>query len=132
MTKNPKQQPLYFQIVLIAGFIFIAFMLFALARSIYRDLFQVGRYIEVSQNFLEKQKEQINKEPEELAYANSPRFREKIAKELLGLGLPGEKLIIISSENQDFEDLLLKSDKEGGDEKLLTNPQKWRRYIFGW
>ena len=131
MTNNQKSQPLYFQIVLIAGFIFIAFMLFALARSIYRDLFQVGKYIEVSQQDIEGQKTKLALEPDELAYARSPRYQEKIAKELLGLKLAGEEVIILSAEAQRFEDLLPVRTKTSLESELLTIPQRWWRYLFG-
>ena len=126
-----KTQPLYFQVILIGGFIFIAFMLFALARSIYRDLFQVGKYVQTSVLAIEDQQEMIAAKPDELAYAQSPRFQEKVAKELLGKKNPGEEVIVISDEAQNFEDLFPTTKAKDDELALLTLPQKWRRYIFG-
>ena len=131
MHHKKSNQPLYFQIVLIVGFVFIAFMLFALARSIYRDLFQVGRYIGDSQTEIAEQKTDLAQKPDELAYSQSPRYQEKIAKELLGLRLPGEEVIILSGEEQKFEDLLPENLQRRINRELLTNPQKWWRYLFG-
>ena len=50
------KQPFYFQLIILVGFIFIALMLFALARLIYRDSFQVGRYIDESMSLIEEDK----------------------------------------------------------------------------
>jgi len=127
-----KQQPFYFQVVLIVGFVFIVLMLSALARSIYRDLFQVGRYIENSVTLINEQKVQLSNKPAELAYAQTSRYQEKIAKELFGRKVPGEEVIILSGEAQDFVGLMpsITEKRENGYE-LLTGFQKWRRYIFG-
>ena len=128
---NPKkQQPLYFKIVIGGGFAFIVIMLFALARSTYRDLFLVGSYIDASINFIEEQKVSLENKPNELAYASSPRYREKIAKELLGKKLPGEEIIILTKESQSLENFLPHFSQKTKTE-LLTSPQKWLRYVFG-
>lgn len=126
-----KSQPLYFQVILIGGFIFISFILFALARSIYRDLFQIGKYVQTSVLAIEDQKELLAEKPSELAYAQSPHFQEKIAKELLGKKLPGEEVIVISSEAQHFEDLFPNKKKADDGLALLTISQRWWRYLFG-
>lgn len=106
-------------------------MLFALARSTYRDLFQVGSYIEASVAYIDEQKEALESKPAELAYAFSPRYREKIAKELLGRKAPGEEVIILTNETQNLTDLLPYRIQTRPDSALLTPPQKWLRYIFG-
>ena len=61
----------------------IVFMLFALARSTYRDLFQVGIYIDSSSTFIEQKKNDLIAKPGELEYVNSARYQEKVAKEFL-------------------------------------------------
>lgn len=129
-SKN-SSQPLYFKIVLGGAFAVIVFMLFALARSTYRDLFQVGSYIEASTASIEEQKENLASKPSELAYASSSRYREKIAKELLGRKLPGEEVIILTNVEQRFEDFLPQKNQSSKNYELLTAPQKWLRYIFG-
>ncbi|MDD3066447.1 MAG: hypothetical protein PHO48_01285 [Candidatus Gracilibacteria bacterium] len=126
-----KSQPLYFQVILIGGFIFISFMLLALGRSIYRDLFQIGKYVQTSVLAIEDQKEVLAEKPSELAYAQSPHFQEKIAKELLGKKLPGEEVIVISNEAQNFEDLFPSKKKTDDSLALLTTQQRWLRYLFG-
>lgn len=128
---NNSSQPFYFKIVLGSCFAIIVFMLFALARSTYRDLFQVGSYIEASIASIEEQKENLAKKPAELAYAESSRYREKIAKELLGRKLPSEEVIILTNETQMFEDFLPQKIKTSKNHELLTPLQKWLRYIFG-
>jgi hypothetical protein len=109
----------------------IVFMLFALARSTYRDLFQVGTYIETSVAYIDEQKEELKTKPAALAYASSPRYREKIAKELLGRKAPGEEVIILTNETQSLADLLPDRIQARPDSALLTPPRKWLRYLFG-
>ena len=130
-AKKNKSQPLYFQIVLIGGFIFIGMMLFALARSIYRDSFQVGKYVQTSVLTIEEEKENLAAKPSELAYAESALYQEKVAKELLGKKLPGEEVIILSSEKQAYEDLLPEGVNKNENLELLTLSQRWWRYLFG-
>ncbi len=132
-TPKLKSQPLHFQLILIGGFIFIAFMLFALARSIYRDSFQVGSYIDRSLTLVETQKVTTVNEKSELAYVQTRQYQEKIAKELLGLKSPGEEVIILTGETQDIADLLPEAPIQLAqrERELLTGPQKWWRYLFG-
>ncbi|MFA5352236.1 MAG: hypothetical protein WC304_03075, partial [Candidatus Gracilibacteria bacterium] len=99
--------------------------------SIYRDLFQIGKYVQTSVLAIEDQKEVLAEKPSELAYAQSPHFQEKIAKELLGKKLPGEEVIVISNEAQNFEDLFPSKKKTDDSLALLTTQQRWLRYLFG-
>ena len=131
MNTRPQQNSLFLQIVLIGGFIFIALVLFALARSIYRDSFQVGRYIDQSQEFVDSQKDYVGDEQSELTYAQTPQYQEKIAKSLLGRKMPGEEVIILSDEEQNIDALVSTSAPRSNDLKLLSPPQKWLRYFFG-
>ncbi len=106
-------------------------MLFALARSTYRDLFQVGSYIETSGDLIEQQKGLLADQPSELAYANSPRYREKIAKEIFGRKLPGEEVIILTSESQSLETFLTGQSPVRKNSELLSPTERWLRYLFG-
>jgi hypothetical protein len=128
---NRTNKPVYFKIVLGSCFAIIIFMLFALARSTYRDLFQVGSYIETSLDFIDQQKTELKDKPAELAYVSSSRYREKMAKELLGKKLPDEEVIILTNETQTFEDFLMDKIPKKKNHDLLTPPQKWLRYLFG-
>jgi len=130
-SSNKNSQPLYFKIVLSASFIVIVFMLFALARSTYRDLFQVGTYISTSSTSIEAQRAELAGRSGELAYAESARYREKVAKELLGQKQPGEEVIILTDETQTIADFLPSKTAEDKSLTLLTPSQKWRRYLFG-
>jgi len=131
MNNKTNQQPLYFKVVLGSCFVIIVFMLFALARSTYRDLFQVGSYIDESVSFIEEQKVALENKPSELAYVNSPRYREKIAKSLFGRKMPGEEVIIFTDETQSLESFLPDKIQPKENYELLTPPKKWLRYVFG-
>lgn len=131
-TRSREEPSLFLQAVLIGGFIFICLMLFALARSIYRDSFQVGSYIGDLQKNISSEQVASFTEEEELAYAKTPQFQEKMAKELLGLKLPGEEVIILSREAQNVEDLLPAGLRQREQAlELLTPSQKWAKYLFG-
>ena len=130
-NRTNHQPPLYFKVVLGGSFVVIVFMLFALARSTYRDLFQVGTYIDSSTAFIEQQKNDLVAKPEELEYVNSARYQEKIAKEFLGLKLSGEEVIVLADGEQSVEDFLPDRVRQNKNLELLTPPQKWWRYIFG-
>lgn len=126
----PTKQPFFLQLVLVGGFLFVALMLFALARSIYRDSFQVGRYIADSREAVTTEQAATDSQKSELEYARTPEFQEKMAKELLGLKMPGEKVIVLTTEEQKLDDLLIRPQLQKEHAKL-TLPQKWLRYLFG-
>lgn len=127
-----ESQSLFLQIVLIGGFIFICLVLFALARSIYRDSFQVGGYITTLEKGIGTEQTAKQSAQSELAYAQTPQYQEKVAKELLGKKLPGEDVIILTHEEQNIDDLLPEDLKRARDEMAtLTNPEKWLKYVFG-
>ena len=128
---SKNSQPLYFKIVLGASFTITILMLFALARSTYRDLFQFGTYISTSSESIEIQKDEIAAMPSELEYVQSERYREKVAKDLLGQKVPGEEVIILTAESQNFADFLPSKISADPSLELLTPPQKWLRFIFG-
>lgn len=131
-ARSNTESSLFLQAVLIGGFIFICLMLFALARSIYRDSFQVGSYINELQKNITTESEATFNEEDELAYAKTPQFQEKMAKDLLGLKLPGEEVIVLTHEEQNVDDLLPEAAKKRQNElALLTTPQKWLKYLFG-
>jgi cell division protein FtsL len=66
----------------------------------------------------------LNKEQaEKILYYQSPSFREKIARERMGLQKPGEEVIVIVPEEKP------KVTEENPDEKL-SNPQKWWNFFF--
>jgi len=107
-------------------------MLFALARSIYRDSFQVGGYINDLENLIVSEQTETRSESNELDYARTPQFQEKIAKELLGLKNPGERVIVFTDESQQLNDLLPTDQRTRRLENAaLSNPAKWLRYLFG-
>ncbi|MCF7846218.1 MAG: hypothetical protein K9L85_03180 [Candidatus Peribacteraceae bacterium] len=131
MNNSKNSQPLYFKIVLGVSFAVIVLMLFALARSTYRDLFQVGSYIDTSSESIEQQKAELAEKPNELAYSESARYREKVAKELLGQKLVGEEVIILTNEEQAIDDFFANKVKTEKSVELLSPSQKWLRYLFG-
>lgn len=132
-SRTRGSQPFFFQAMLLGGFLFIAFMLFALARSIYRDSFQVGSYIDRSLEQIALEESATDASQGELEYAKTPQYQEKIAKELLGLRRPGEEVIVLTTETQSLDGLLPTSpDRTERDLRAGKSvPERWWLYIFG-
>src|SRR3989339_1236829 len=117
-------------IIIIAGFIFIAYMLYALTVSIYRN-YQIQLVID---NF-ENENKQLEKENQEklsnYQYYISEKYIDKMAKLQLGLINPGEEVIVIP-KTIDIKDVLLEEEKEKKETQRSTlSPfDKWFKFIF--
>lgn len=68
--------------------------------------------------------EQSNKElAEKIIYYQSPSYREKIARERMGLMKPGEEVVVILPEEKPK---VVEADPEAG----IPNYQKWWNFFF--
>ena len=117
--------------VLIVGFFAVATMLYNLTVSIY-DNYQIEEHIaEFEQRNAELAHENTQKLLD-LQYYTSEEYREKIAKQNLGLVHPGEEVIVIPNEL--LVQLSESQDVSAIDAAVLdqlSNPQKWLRFFFG-
>lgn len=118
------------RLIIIAGFIIVAYMLYALTVSIYRD-YEIDRHIK---DFETEQEKLIAENQQKLAdyqYYTSKAYIEKIAKQNLGLINPGEKVIIlpddgdtsVTAEEENEAELTLRLSK-------MNNPEKWWTFFF--
>lgn len=118
------------RLIIIAGFIIVAYMLYALTVSIYRD-YEIDRHIK---NFEAEQAKLIAENQQKLEdyqYYTSKTYIEKIAKQNLGLINPGEQVIILPYE----EDTSLTASEETEAEfelrlNKMNNPEKWWTFFF--
>lgn len=125
------ERPLYLQVIIVGGFIITVFTLFLLARSIYRDSFQVGGYIRELNTSIANQKTAIADQRAELQHVQTPEYLDKQAKELLGLKQPGEEVLVLTSDTQNIDDLIPQPVKPADELAAFSVPRRWARFLFG-
>ena len=129
----PKTKSFTFQLVVIGGFVFFFYMFFALATSIYRD-FKLESEIEKFEQDINNLADMAQQKPEDVTYFASIEYKDRYAKESLGLLNPGEKLIIIPEEELVVEQGPVELQTQKYDPKMVlgkTKPQQWWAYFFG-
>ena len=122
-----------FQLLIMGGFFFIFYMFFVLATSIYRD-YKLETEIETFEDEINDLAERANKKPSDLKYLQSDEYKDRYAKENLGLLNPGEKLIILPDPDQKVEQgpVELMTDILSPDSVLnQPNNRQWWEYFFG-
>lgn len=118
------------KIILIAEFILLAYMLYVLSTSLYKS-YQVDRFIAQVEKENLKLEESNTALIEDYEYYRSDAYREKIAKQNLGLVAPGEEVIILAKEpDQDrtLEERTAESARQYYEQ--MSKPKKWFRFFF--
>ena len=123
-----------FKIVILALFVAIGWLLFALALSIYND-YQTDVRIAEFRKYNARLAAEESEKPKQFFYEKLRLTQEKWRKENLNEKNLGEKVIVIES-NQANEGKLFSFEPEVEDTMLLsnnnkTNPQRWWDYFFG-
>lgn len=127
---SSQQESNVMMAIIIVGFCMIAYMLYSLTLAIYRN-YSINTHIE---NF-EKNNAQLQQENEaefkSYAYFNSAEYKDKMAKQNLGLVNPGEKVIVIppSARVEVFELDDLAAEKERKLERM-SNFSRWWEFFF--
>ena len=124
------QHSLSLQLTLIISFVVIGMMLFFFGRSLYRDTFQIGHYVNELESDIDTRLAHLALAESDLAQASTPEFQEMIAKKLLGLRRPGERVLVLTDTSQDIHALLAPSARPPVE--LLSPTEKWARFVFGW
>jgi cell division protein FtsB len=88
-------EPLSKQLTIVIGLSVVGFMAFGLALSFYRNLLFEQTLEEISEKN-EDLREEINQGYRDLEHFKSAQYKDKYAKENLGLIRPGEKTLIIT------------------------------------
>jgi len=120
------------RIVLIVGFLVVAYMLYNLTVSIY-DNYQIEQHIAEFEARNELLTDENQKKLEDFQYYTSQEYIEKIAKTNLGLINPGEEVIIIP--NDDFIVLSEEEDLAMVSEQIRdswSTPKKWWMFFFSY
>ena len=119
------------RIIVIVGFVIVAYMLYSLTVSIYEN-YQIDVHIQSFEaKNLELQEENLEK-LDSYQYYTSDMYIEKIAKQNLGLINPGEEVIVITEEDNDT---ILETEYEETQTMAMrnswTNTRKWWEFFFG-
>lgn len=136
MASMPSLEPLTKQVTIIVGLAVVSFMAFGLALSFYRNIL----FEEKLQALEEENRElaeEIRKSRRDLEYYTSSQYKDKYAKENLGLLGPGEKLLIIAKEDEprdlSGEELSERERREVEYRELLRQMpilEHWKLFLF--
>jgi cell division protein FtsB len=129
-------EPVSRQLTIVVGLTVVGFMAFGLALSFYRNvLFQEQLYKMEAENKALEDRIQLSRE--DLDYYRSSSYKDKYAKENLNRLQPGEKLLIITDE-QDAS-AALDAERQSSEqvealyEELLRNMpviEHWKLFLF--
>lgn len=118
------------KIVLIVEFMLLAYMLYVLCTSLYKS-YQVDVFIKQTEEENQKLERDNALLIEDYEYYKSAGYKEKIAKQNLGLVRPGEEVIVLAPEGKQYmtgEERALESNREYF--KSLSYPRKWFLFFF--
>ncbi|MBU0458000.1 hypothetical protein KJ652_00335 [Patescibacteria group bacterium] len=130
-------EPVSKQVTILIGLTVVGFMAFGLALSYYRNVLfeQTLEGIQVQNNGL---KENIAQGYRDLEYFKSTQYKDKYAKENLGLVNPGEKVLIIqhplaiASNGKEASEMQKEQQQAAFLELLRQMPliEHWKLYFF--
>lgn len=132
LNKPDKNSPFGMsRVIVIAGFVVVAYMLYNLTVSIYEN-YQIDVHIESFQERNEELKDENLEKLESYQYYTSEKYIEKIAKQNLGLINPGEEVVVITEEDNDT---ILEAEYEESQTLAMrnswSNTRKWWEFFFG-
>ncbi len=112
----------------------VGYMLYSLTVSVYKH-YQIQQHIKDYEQRNAQLELQNSQKIEDFQYYTSDQYREKIAKQSLGLVNPGEKVIVLTpaasnpflDEEDDYFDSRIPLQKRYSD---LPNYMKWWKFFF--
>lgn len=130
-------EPVSKQLTIVVGLTVVGFMAFGLALSFYRNALFEQTLLDIGQQN-SVLKGRIRNGYQELEYYRSAQFKDKYAKENLGVVQPGEKVLVIT-EKQRSPDVPPEAESSHAEEReaaylefLRQMPviEHWRLYFF--
>ena len=118
------------KIILLAEFLFVAYMLYVLTSSIYQS-YQIDRHIAEFEQENKKIADENKKLSDDFEYYTSQAYQEKIAKQNFGLVNPGEQVLILPQGDA----ATFSAEEEISNKGLkrwnrYSMPQKWWKFFF--
>ena len=140
MKINLKTKFLSSRVFIIIGICLLVFIGFSLGKETYRN-YQIEKEIQA----LEEEISGLEKNNDNLThlieYFKTESYQEKEARQKLGLQKEGEKVVVITEENLEPEELEMESAENSIQEfnqseeiqkEEISNPRKWWNFIFTW
>lgn len=129
-TRGSSQESNTIMAIIIVGFCMIAYMLYGLTLSIYRN-YSINTHIEKYEQDNLKIQNELEKKIKSYEYYTSLEYKDKIAKQNLNRINPGEEVIVIppSAKIEVFELDDLGAEKAARINKL-SNLGKWWAFFF--
>ncbi len=140
MKINLKTKFLSSRVFIILGICLLVFIGFSLGKETYRN-YQIEKEIQA----LEEEISSIEKNNDNLThlieYFKTESYQEKEARQKLGLQKEGEKVVVITEENIEPEELEMENTEDSIEEfnqseeiqkEEISNPRKWWNFIFIW
>jgi cell division protein FtsB len=129
-------EPFSKQLTIIVGLTVVGFMAFGLALSFYRNILFEERLKEYGEQN-KKLEAEITTQEQSLDYYRSAQFKDKYAKESMGLVNPGEKVLILTEDPEHPLDtgktLSEQEAKQAAYEEILRQMpilEHWKLYLF--
>jgi len=119
------------KIIIIVEFLLVGYLVYSLTKNVYNS-YQIDQYIETFEQENAQIEEENRQKREDYLYFTSEEYIDKIAKQNLGLGNPGEEVIILSPDVLSEE--IVVDDEELSDFAKysgMSNPQRWWDFFFG-
>jgi len=114
-----KKESGYFRVLV--GVV-ILYLLYVVGKTLYQS-YQVRREVENLKNSITTMQESNKELSDKIIYYQSASYREKIARERMGLQKPGEEVIVILPEEKPKT---VEKDADDG----LPNYTKWWNFFF--
>jgi cell division protein FtsB len=119
-----RNRPFIIQFVIIGGFIMFLYIFFILATSIYRD-YKLEKNITAFQDEISNLAALAKQKPQDVNFYESEEFKDKYAKESLNLLNPGERLIIIPTDEKIVKSEISTDRFDQADTLKLPNRNQW-------
>lgn len=119
------------KIIIIVEFLLVGYLVYSLTKNVYNS-YQIDQYIEMFEEENTQIEEENRQKREDYLYFTSEEYIDKIAKQNLGLGNPGEEVIILSPDVLSEENVV--DDEELSDFARysgMSNPRRWWEFFFG-
>lgn len=118
------------RIIVIAGFVLVAYMMYNLTVTIYQN-YQIDLHIKNFETKNAQLKTENVQKLEDYKYYTSEAYVEKIAKQNLNLVNPGEEVIVITQgDTSSFPELQISQETKTRSMATWSNPQRWWFFVF--
>lgn len=140
MEKNLKTKFLSSRVFIIMGICLLVFIGFSLGKETYRN-YQIQKEIQALEEEISSIEKNNNNLTRLIEYFKTESYQEKEARQKLGLQKEEEKVVVITDESIEPEELEMENAENSIEEfnqseeiqkEEISNPRKWWNFIFTW